>query len=265
MSALAAETGTTMQQKLDMLQTFVMHHMADSHVLRLPFLTIQLPDFISLHGLTVILTAFLLIIVFGRLYRKNAPVPHGLTNLLELFVVFVRDEISVRYLGPQDGRKMTPLFCSYFFFILALNLVGLVPSFYTATANPNVTGALAAVTLGFMIFGAMYRNGPVGFVKGFIPRGVPWPVVILLLPIEFLSLFIKAFALMIRLFANELSGHIVAYFMIGLTILFGLKAAPLLLMALFIYFLEVVVAFLQAYIFTLLSAIFIGQQYHPEH
>jgi F-type H+-transporting ATPase subunit a len=78
-------------------------------------------------------------------------------------------------------------------------------------------------------------------------------------------LFIKAFALAIRLFANIMAGHMVIFFLVGMAVIFGLKGAPLLVMALFIYILEVVVAFLQAYIFTLLSAMFIGQRYHPEH
>lgn len=160
---------------------------------------------------------------------------------------------------------MTPLFCSFFVFILVLNLLGLVPCFYTATANVSVTGALAAVTLGFMIVGAMFRYGPIGFVRGFIPHGVPWPVLIVLVPIEIFGLFVKAFALTIRLFANELAGHLVGFFLLGLIVIFGMKALPAMLMGLGIFLLEVFVAFLQAYIFTLLSAIFISQRFHPEH
>ena len=191
--------------------------------------------------------------------------PHGLTNLLEIFVLFIRDQISIPSLGEKDGRRMAPLFCSFFFFILGLNLLGLIPIFRAATGNVNVTGALALVTLTFMIFGSIYKNGFMGFVKVFMPSGVPWPILILLTPVEFIGMFIKAFALTIRLFANMLAGHIVIYALLGLIVIFGWAALPAMALAMGVYFLELFIAFLQAYIFTLLSAMFIGQMVHPEH
>jgi F-type H+-transporting ATPase subunit a len=192
-------------------------------------------------------------------------VPHGWLNLVETFVKFIRDEISVPFLGAEDGRRMTPLFCSFFFYILIMNLVGLVPCFYAATANINVTGGLASVTLFFMIGGAVYRNGPVAFLKGFVPPGVPWFILLLLVPIEFVGLFIRAMALAIRLFANELAGHLVLFSLLGLLVMYGVWALPAAFMAVIIFIEEILVAFLQAYIFTLLSAVFIGQRYHPAH
>jgi F-type H+-transporting ATPase subunit a len=255
----------SLQERFDAVQAAVLHHVADGHTLRLPFVQVHLPSWLSVHGLMVLLSAGLLLAVMGLAARRRGPVPRGVANVLEAFVVFVRDSMVVPYLGPEDGPRMTPLFCTFFFFILAMNLVGLVPSLFAATANLSVTGALAVVVLTFMIGGAIYRQGPVGFVKGFVPHGVPWPVLILLVPLEFAGLFIKAFALMIRLFANEMAGHVVLLFMVGMLLVFGLAAAPFLLMALFIFILELGVAFLQAYIFTLLSAIFIGQRLNPEH
>jgi len=192
-------------------------------------------------------------------------VPHGLTNLLEVFVLFIRDQISIACLGEKDGRKMAPLFCGFFFFILGLNLMGLIPIFRAATGNVNVTAALALITLTFMIGGSIYKNGVVGFIKVFIPHGVPWPILFLLTPIEFIGMFIKAFALTIRLFANMLAGHIVIYALLGLIVIFGLPALPAMGLAMGVYFLELFIAFLQAYIFTLLSAMFIGQTVNPEH
>ena len=131
----------------------------------------------------------------------------------------------------------------------------------------NVTGALAGVTLFVMIFGAIHKNGFIGFIKTFIPHGVPFPVLIVLIPIEFAGMFIKAFALMIRLFANLLAGHIILFSLIGLIIIVGGKLVilPAVTMALAIYVLEVLVAFLQAYIFTLLSAMFVGMIHNPAH
>jgi F-type H+-transporting ATPase subunit a len=160
---------------------------------------------------------------------------------------------------------MTPLFCNFFFFILFLNLMGLVPLFATATSNINVTGALALVTFTFMVFGAIYKNGLMGFFKALVPSGVPAPILILLFPIELFGLLIKSFALMIRLFANMLAGHIVIISMMGIVILMGAKALPIIVLVCGIYALEVLVAFLQAYIFTLLSAMFVGSMYHPHH
>jgi len=98
-----------------------------------------------------------------------------------------------------------------------------------------------------------------------VPSGIPLPVLFLIVPIEILGLFIKTFALTIRLFANMLSGHVTIAALLGLIILLGYVALPMMFLALFIYLLEVLVVFIQAYVFTFLSAIFIGQMYHPEH
>lgn len=248
------------------LDGYMMHHMLDGHEWKLPFLPpIQLPSFLSMHGLMVILCAAFLIVLFGVLYDKHARVPRGVTNLLEVVILFIRDQIVKPYLGEEDGRKMTPLFCTFFFFILFLNLLGLIPIFATATSNINVTAGLAIITLSFMIFGAMYKNGVGGFFHALIPSGVPVPVLVLIVPLELLGLFIKSFALTIRLFANMLAGHIVIISLLGIIVLFGAKALPAVLLAIFIYLMEVMVAFLQAYIFTLLSAMFVGQMYHPHH
>lgn len=249
------------------VEDFIMHHLTDSHEWHLPFgIHIPLADPLSLHAVMLFLCAFFLIVLFGLLYDKTEVVPSGLTNLLEVFVVFIRDDICVTSFGEVEGRKMAPLFCTFFFFILGLNLMGLIPVFSTATANVNVTGALAAVTLFVMIFGAIFKNGIGGFMSAFIPHGVPIPVLIILTPIEFLGMFIKAFALMIRLFANMLAGHIVIFSLLGLIVIVGYVAAvPAVVLALLIYLLEILVAFLQAYIFTLLSAMFIGMVHHPAH
>jgi F-type H+-transporting ATPase subunit a len=241
--------------------------MQDAQEWHLPFLPpIHLPPFLSLHGVMLIICSALLIILFCNVYNKKQQVPTGMTNLLEGLVLFVRDQISVKYLGEEDGRKMAPLFCTFFFFILGLNLMGMVPVFVTATANINITAALACITLFFMVFGTIYKNGWAGFWRALIPSGVPVPILLLLVPIELIGLLIKAFALMIRLFANMLAGHIVIFALLGLIVLLGISAAlPVLLLAVFIGLLEIFVSFLQAYIFTLLSAAFIGQMHKADH
>jgi len=260
------EAVSTVQMKMEAVQAFIEHHVKNSQsMMPFPWVKFSLPDFITLHGVMLVFAAFLVLVSFGLLYRKGVVVPRGFTNMLESFVSFIRDDISIAYLGPDDGRKMAPLFCSFFFFILSMNLVGLVPCFAAATGNISVTLALAVITLCFMVFGAMYKNGVAGFFKGFVPHGIPGWVLFILLPVEFIGLFIKAGALAIRLFANMFAGHVVLFNLVGLVVVFGYLASLSVIMALGIYLLEVFIAFLQAYIFTLLSAIFIGQRYHPEH
>ena len=248
------------------LEHYVKEHLLNSNEWHLPFLPpIPIPAFLTLHGFILILAAFILILLFVVLYDKKAKVPKGMTNLLEAFVVFVRDEIAINFLGEEDGKRFTPLLCTFFFFILLINLMGLIPIFPAVTANINVTAAFALITFTIMTIGAIMKNGIGGFFKAFAPSDVPWPVLILLVPIEIFGLFIKTFALMIRLFANMLAGHIVIFSLLSLVIIIGWVALPAVFFALGISLLEVMIAFLQAYIFTLLSAIFIGQMYHPQH
>ena len=251
---------------MEAVKQFIMHHVADSHDWApLPYVHIHLPPPLTVHGLMLAIGAVILVFLFGVCYRRKDPVPHGITNVLELFVLLVRDQIALPYLGEKDGRRMTPLFCSFFFFILCLNLMSITPLFPAATANINVTGALALIILSFMIFGGMVKNGVFGFFKAFVPPGVPLPLLFLLTPLEIIAMFIKAGALAIRLFANMFAGHIVIFALLSLLFLFGLFALPVLALVIVVYFLELLVAFLQAFIFTLLSAVFIGQLYHPEH
>ncbi len=248
------------------VQAFIMHHVSDSRVWNwLPAGHEQLPAFLTIHGVMVIGSGILLVLFLALVCRRPTPVPHGWLNLIEFFVEFIRDDMAVPFLGETDGRRMTPLLCSLFFYILTMNLVGLIPCFYSATANVNVTAGLASITLFFMIGGAIYRHGPVSYFKGFIPPGVPWYILIILVPIELIGLFIRAMALAIRLFANELAGHLVVFSLLGLLLIYGAWALPAAFMSIIIMVQEIFVAFLQAYIFTLLSAVFIGQRYHPAH
>ncbi len=248
------------------IDDYIMQHVLNSNEWHVPFLPpIHLPPILSLHAVMVILCAALLVFLFCFIYKKNERVPTGMTNALEAFVQFIRDEIAIPSLGKDDGMKLTPLLCTFFFFILSLNLIGLIPMFATATANINVTGALAFITFFLITVGAMYKNGIAGFFKALIPSGVPAPILILIFPLELVGIFIKSFALMIRLFANMLAGHMVILSLLGLVVMLGAYALPAVVLAVAVSALEVFVAFLQAYIFTLLSAVFIGQMHHPEH
>ncbi len=245
---------------------WIMHHVTDSGTWHTPFMKVHLPALMSKNSLMLVIAGLLLLFIFGVLCRyREGRAPRGWTNVMEALVKFVRDDICIANLGEKDGRRMAPLFLTFFFFIAMCNLMGLVPLFSTATGNVNVTFALAAITFFFMVFGALYVNGPVRFFKSFAPSGVPWPILILLVPLEMAGLFIKCAALTIRLFANMLAGHIVVFSLVGLIVAFGLAALPAIAMAVAISLMEIFIAFLQAYIFTLLSAMFIGQMYHPSH
>jgi len=126
-----------MKESFD-LDQYIMHHVLDAQQWQLPFLPpLTLPKYLSLHGLMLIICGGFLVLLFAVIYDKKKRVPSGITNFLEMLVIFIRDEISIANLGKEDGRKLAPLFCTFFFFILGLNLMGLIPLFSTATANKS--------------------------------------------------------------------------------------------------------------------------------
>ena len=248
------------------LDEYIMHHVLNSHEWLLPFAApIKLPGFLTVHILMVFIACTIILALFLVFYRKNDRVPTGLTNCLEALVVFVRDEVAIPNLGEKDGLQFTPMLCTIFFFILFLNLLGLIPLFSTATANINITFALAFLIFVLLVFGTLLRNGPKGMWKALIPGSLPTWLIPFFLIIEIASLCVRSVALMIRLFANMIAGHMVIMSFLGLIIIFGWIAFPALILAVFMYCLEVFIALLQAYIFILLSAVFIGQMYHPDH
>jgi F-type H+-transporting ATPase subunit a len=211
-----------------------------------------------------------LLFAFGANRNPDQPVPHGpRQNVLEMLVVFVRNEIAIPNIGREEGPRYTPYLLSAFFFILTLNLLGLVPWASTATGNLGVTAALALCTFILTQFASIKAAGIGGYLKH-LTGGAPWWIAWLMIPVEVLGLFTKPFALMIRLFANMLAGHIVLFSLLGLIFIIGhtvvsVVAVPF---AMFIYLLELFVAFLQAYIFVMLSALFIGMGVamgHDEH
>lgn len=243
-----------------------MDHVQNSFEWHLPFIgDIFLPQYLSRHALMLLLSAGVLVVLFCFIYRRRQRVPTGLTNLLEVFVIFIRDQIAEECLGPQEGRRMTPFFCTLFFFILVMNIMGLIPLFSSASSNINVTGALAFVVFLLMTIGAIGKNGVSKFLRSFAPSGVPGPMLVLIVPLEVVAFLAKVVTLALRLFMNMLAGHLIILSMLGVIVAIGIKAGPIVLLVVFMYALELLVAFLQAYIFTLLSAVFIGQAYQSEH
>jgi F-type H+-transporting ATPase subunit a len=280
LASTAAERGTSEvaqtvgEQEEHGAATILFHHVLDQPVFGLP----------SKHLLFFVLAALATIIAVRlALRRYRGGVPHGLAALVEMLVLFIRDDIAEKSI-PHEGRKYTPLLCSFFFFILVAALMGLVPfpimaggkpGVLTATSTGNiaVTMALAAISFVAQQYAGISRYGVVGHFKGLIPPGLPAWLLPIMVPVEVLSMFTKPFALMIRLFANMLAGHMVITTLLLLIPLmavvqtfFGVAMIPISLsLGLFIMLLELLVALIQAYIFTLLTAIFIGMYAHPAH
>jgi len=194
--------------------------------------------------------------------------PKGLQNAIEPVIMFVRDDIAKPNLGPKYGKYL-PYLLTVFFFILINNLFGLIPGAANVTGNIAFTGVLGLISLVVILFSSNAHFW--GHIFWF--PGVPVPVKILMLPVELMGVFTKPFALIIRLFANMTAGHIIILSFVSLIFIFtemsktaGVAFAPVsIAFAIFIYLIEILVAFIQAYIFTNLTAVFISQAIGDHH
>ena len=219
----------------------------------------------------MLLVGLLMVLLFSALarsYKKN-PLPSGFSRVLEPLVIYVRDEIAKPNIGEAKYRKYMGFLLTVFFYIWIANLLGLTPLGFNITGQITVTVCLAIFTFVIVQF-----SGTKDYWKHiFWMPGVPVPMKIILMPIEILGILTKPFSLLIRLFANMTAGHFVVMSLIALMITmkaaFGAVASTgvSLLLALFITVIEVLVAFLQAFIFTMLSALFIGMavEEHDHH
>ncbi len=287
LGAIALQGGASEGGGFD-ITSMIMHHLADAHewetpfgVVRLPVWKVQIGSYvvdlsITKHVLFMLIAAVLvavLLISAGRAARREHAAgaergPKGTTNVLEASVLFLRDEVVMANIG-HGGEKFAPLITTFFFFILICNLLGLLPWGATPTGNVSVTAALAAVTFVVVEVAGMLELGPRGYLKTifYAPEGLH-PVgrgllLVVMTPIEFAGKLTKPFALTVRLYANMMAGHAVVLALTGLLVVAGLSSAlwvapaPL-IMAIAIMMLEIFVGFLQAYIFAMLSAVFIG-------
>jgi F-type H+-transporting ATPase subunit a len=294
---------TVLQGESPNIGDVVLHHTADAYsfgietgLSQFEFLNFHwgkfLPD-IRLGPLTLNLTptkhvVFLFIaagLVFVTMWwtgrrlegqRAGERAPSGLANAMEAIVLFVRNDIAIANIG-HDGAKFAPYIMTLFFFILYANLLGLLPHGATATGNIAVTGALAITAFLVIEISGLVKLGPMGYLRTIFPR-VPGmsgaggaAISLAMAPIEVVGKFVKPFALAVRLFGNMTAGHFVILSLLGLIFLFGhvegwnwgigIVTAALVLG---IMLLEIFVAFLQAYVFALLTAVFIGLMQH-EH
>lgn len=247
-------------------------------------------------------------VVFGvvtfavrRYLRQERLVPSGFMNGLEAVVVFVRDSIVQPNVGRKWVTTWAPLILTFFFFILSANAIGLIPVFEvvglvdhlvlhtpadgflknllhggtTSTGNFNVTAALASVTFVAIIVAGSKAHGFVKHWKNIVPHGLAWPVYIVLIPIEILGMFVRPFALTMRLAANMTGGHIAILTILSFVFIFaelsgavaglGVGLAVSVPLAVGVSALEIIVVLVQAYVFTLLSAVFIGMAIHAHH
>jgi len=253
----------------------ILHHVQDTNIFDLwPLGSIHLPKIyifginfsITKHLVMMWIAAALLVIIFVLINRRQRQIPTGIANLFEAIVVFLRDEVVIPTMG-EAGKRYMSFICTIFFFILFCNLLGLVPYGATATGNVTVTAALAFIALVMIQLSGIREHGLLHHLKNLVPSGIPFWLLPIMIPIEIMGQFTKPFALCIRLFANMTAGHIVIFSFLGLIFIFGnVLISPIsVAFALFISILEIFIAFLQAYIFTILTALFMGMAIHPQH
>ena len=241
-------------------------------------------------------------LVTRRYLRQDRMIPAGFMNALEFIVEFIRDSIVLPNVGTKFVRTWTPLVLTLFVFILSANVIGLIPLFdllglidhtvlhteehsvvknivhggTTSTANFNVTAALASITFVSIIVAGTKAHGFVKHWTNLVPSGLAWPLYILLIPIEVMGMFVKPFALTMRLAANMTGGHIAILAILSFVFLFtevfssamagiGVGLFVSIPLATGIMALEIIVVLVQAYVFALLTAVFIGMAIHVHH
>jgi len=251
----------------------ILEHILDSNTLEFPpFGEVHLPHF-HLFGLDLSITrhvvmmwaASLIIVSLAVLAaRIHRLAPGKLGHLVEMAVLFIRDELAIPNIG-HHGARYVPYLLSTFLFILFCNLLGLVPYGAAATGNISVTLGLALIAFVMMQTAGIREYGLMAHLKHLVPAGVPSWMMIIMVPVEIIGMVAKPFALCIRLFANMMGGHVVILSLLGLIFIMGSWfVVPVSVgFVLFINFLELLVAFIQAYIFTMLTSLFIGMSIHP--
>ena len=261
-------------------------HVKDGTSFHFPFVHVEMPAFLTSLGITKfilleMMAAALMLLIFipmATRLRGGQPAKGRFWNMIEVFLVFLKEQVIVPAIGsPKDAAPYIPYLWTLFFFVLFCNLGGMVPWMGSPTGAITVTAILALCTLSIVIATGILRHGTVGFWRGMVPHveGKVGPVNLatvlspVLFVLEVFSFFVKHFSLCIRLMANMFGGHLMlavflafipmaaasAVWFVPVTIMsFGASVA--------ISFLELFVAFLQAYIFTFLTSIYIGMAIH---
>jgi F-type H+-transporting ATPase subunit a len=296
---------------MDQVGDNIIHHVSNSSLdhplIHLPHvfgIDLSVTKHVFMLWIVAIVVACAIIIPIQKYLQKNSPVPSGWMNLLEMVVKFIRDSIVKPNIGSKYTETWAPMILTFFFFILFANGIGLIPIFdllgvlnrfifqvpasdnhniinallhggVTATGNFNVTAALAVITFFTILIAGTRAHGFINHWKNLVPPGLAWPVYIILIPIEIIGMFVKPFALTMRLAANMTGGHIAILAILSFMAIFAemfnsattgmgvaLFSVPL---ATAISGLEIIVVLVQAYVFTLLSAVFIGMAINVHH
>jgi len=269
------------------IKEMILHHLADSPKwevgpfavgweIKIPLGPVVLDLSITKHVLFMFFAAALVLLIMipaarhaERAHREGAKRgPKGVANVVEAFILFLRDEVALPNIG-HGGERFVPFVVTVFFFILMCNLLGLLPWGASPTGNLAMTAVLAVITFITVEIAGMKALGAKGYAKTifYAPEGMSTamkiPMYLIMTPVEFLGKLTKPFALAIRLYANMTAGHAVVLALTGLLVAASLASALFVapapvIMAVAIMILEIFVAFLQAYIFAMLSAVFIG-------
>jgi len=307
MSAVSSHSSSSVMEQVG---PNIIHHVSNSDIshpiVHLPTLLgidFSVTKHVFMLWLVALIVSVGVIVPIRRFLNNETKVPKGWMNAIETIVQFIRDSIVRPNVGDKWVMTWSPVILTFFFFILFANGIGMIPIFdiigatnrfllgvpssdshnfingmlhggVTATGNFNVTGALATITFFSIMAAGIMAHGFMQHWKNLVPHGLPWPVYIILIPIEIMGLFVKPFALTMRLAANMTGGHIALLALLSLMAIFGemfsagagisvsVLAVP---MAAGIAGLEIIVVLVQAYVFTLLTAVFVGMAIHVHH
>ena len=307
----AVETGHTSQSVMEQVGSNIIHHVSNSdishplyHIPPLFGIDFSVTKHVLMLWIVALLVGIAVIIPVRKFLSSNKAAPSGWMNGIEAIVQFIRDSIVKPNVGPKWVMTWTPLVLTLFFFILFANGIGMIPIFdvlgvfnrfvldvpasdsnnminnilhggVTATGNFNVTAGLATITFFSIMVAGTMAHGFINHWKNLAPHGLAWPVYIILIPIELMGLFVKPFALTMRLAANMTGGHIALLALLSLMAIFGemfhstiagvgvaFVAIPI---AVAISALEIIVVLVQAYVFTLLTSVFVGMAINVHH
>ncbi len=305
---VASGTAKNGQSVLEQVGPNIIHHVSNSdishpivHIPKLLGIDFSITKHVFMLWLVSIIVATVIIIPIQKYIKSNGKDKSRWMIMIEYITEFIRNAISSPNVGPKWVMTWTPLFLTFFFFILFANGIGLVPIFdtiglidrfilktqsdsfinnllhggVTATGNFNVTAGLATVTFFSIIIAGTKKHGFIKHWKNLVPHGLAWPIYIILIPIEIMGLIVKPFALTMRLAANMTGGHIALLALLSLMAIIGemfhsaaigigvaVVSVP---MSVAIFGLEIIVVLVQAYVFTLLTAVFVGMAINVHH
>ncbi len=305
---VASGTAKNGQSVLEQVGPNIIHHVSNSdishpivHIPKLFGIDFSITKHVFMLWLVSIIVATVIIMPIQKYIKSNGKDKSRWMIMIEYITEFIRNAISSPNVGPKWVMTWTPLFLTFFFFILFANGIGLVPIFdtiglidrfilktqsdsfinnllhggVTATGNFNVTAGLATVTFFSIIIAGTKKHGFIKHWKNLVPHGLAWPIYIILIPIEIMGLIVKPFALTMRLAANMTGGHIALLALLSLMAIIGemfhsaaigigvaVVSVP---MSVAIFGLEIIVVLVQAYVFTLLTAVFVGMAINVHH